>query len=114
MTPEEIKAAREFLGLSQRGLAWALYMGANGERQVRRWESGETPISGPAEVALHCLRYHDLPVDSPEEMEAAERRYLARQREASIPLGGGIIRPGTKGIVRVSKPGPLPPPKDPS
>lgn len=52
MTPEQVKAARKKLGLSQRGLAEQLRMGLNGERQVRRWEDGETPISGPAQVAL--------------------------------------------------------------
>lgn len=58
MSPRDVRSARETLGLSQRGLAEALRMGANGERQVRRWESGETPISGPATVALNCLLNH--------------------------------------------------------
>ncbi len=58
MMPEQVKAARKSLGLSQRGLAEALRMGLNGERQVRRWEDGETPISGPAQVALECLLHH--------------------------------------------------------
>lgn len=52
MTPTELKAARQFLGLSQAELAEALRMGPNGERQVRRWEKGETPVSGPASVAI--------------------------------------------------------------
>lgn len=55
MTPAECKAARQRLGLSQAGLAEALRMGPNGERQVRRWEAGETPVSGPASVAIELL-----------------------------------------------------------
>jgi DNA-binding transcriptional regulator YiaG len=55
MTAAEIKAARVALGLSQSGLAEALRMGPNGERQVRRWEQGETPVSGPASVAIELL-----------------------------------------------------------
>jgi DNA-binding transcriptional regulator YiaG len=56
MQPDEVKSARKELGLSQAGLAAALRMGKNGERQVRRWEEGETAISGPASVALEALQ----------------------------------------------------------
>ena len=60
MTPAEIKSARTTLGLSQAGLAEALRLGANGGRTVRRWEAGEMPISGPAEVAIRLmLKYWD-------------------------------------------------------
>jgi DNA (cytosine-5)-methyltransferase 1 len=55
VTPPEIKAARQRLGLSQGGLAERLRLGPNGERTVRRWESGETPITGPASLALEFL-----------------------------------------------------------
>lgn len=55
MTPAALKCARKRLGLSQSGLAEALRMGVNGERQVRRWEQGETLVSGPASVAIECL-----------------------------------------------------------
>lgn len=55
MSPEGIKAARRELALSQRELASALRMGPNGERQVRRWEDGEIPVSGPASVAIEAL-----------------------------------------------------------
>ncbi len=82
-------------------------MGINGDRQVRRWESGKTPVSGPAQIAIQCLLRHDQSEpadDTPEEMAFAERRYLRDQANATIPCGGGIIRPGTKGVVRVSKP----------
>lgn len=55
MTAADLKAARKTLGLTQRGLAAILRMGANGERQVRRWEDGEVPVSGPASVAIEAL-----------------------------------------------------------
>lgn len=55
MTPAEVKAARYALGLTQSGLAEALRMGENGKRQVRRWEQGETPVSGPASVAIEMM-----------------------------------------------------------
>jgi len=55
MTPAEVCAARKALGLSQTGLAKALRLGPNGGRTVRRWESGETPISGPAQVAIQLM-----------------------------------------------------------
>lgn len=55
MTPSEVKAARKALGLTANGLAEALRLGKNGGRTVRRWESGETPISGPAQVAIEMM-----------------------------------------------------------
>ena len=55
MTPSEVKDARKRLGCSQAGLAERLRMGPNGERQVRRWEQGETPVSGPASVAIELM-----------------------------------------------------------
>ena len=53
--PIDVRASREVLGLTQRGLAEALRMGANGERQVRRWEDGDVTVSGPASVAIEAL-----------------------------------------------------------
>lgn len=55
MTAQDVKQARKQLGLTQSTLAQTLRMGQNGERQVRRWEDGEVPISGPASVALEAL-----------------------------------------------------------
>ncbi len=65
MKPEDVKDARKQLGLTQAGLARALRMGANGERQVRRWEDGVVPISGPASVALEALLSGWRPSNSP-------------------------------------------------
>lgn len=55
MTPSEIKTARKALGFSANGLAEALRLGKGGGRTVRRWEAGDTPISGPATVAIELL-----------------------------------------------------------
>lgn len=55
MSPDEIRAARKALGLSTKGLAEALRLGKGGGRTVRRWEAGDTPISGPAQVAIELM-----------------------------------------------------------
>lgn len=55
MTPAEVRQNRQALGLSARGLAEALRLGKGGGRTVRRWESGEVPISGPAQVAIELM-----------------------------------------------------------
>jgi len=56
LDPDRIREIRTALGLSQRGLAEALRLGANGARTVRRWESGSIPISGPAQVAMELMK----------------------------------------------------------
>lgn len=55
MTPSRLKQIRHDLGLSTQGLANALRMAPDSGRTVRRWESGETPISGPASVAIEFM-----------------------------------------------------------
>jgi hypothetical protein len=49
-TKEELKAAKQILGLSAEGLAAMVRMGDG--RTVRRWESGESEIPGPVTVVL--------------------------------------------------------------
>ena len=57
MTPAELKAAREALGLSQSGLAKALRMGKTGRDTIRAWESDDNVrgVPGPAQVAIEHL-----------------------------------------------------------
>lgn len=55
MLPAEVRTARKALGLSANGLAEALRLGKGGGRTVRRWEAGDTPISGPASLAIELL-----------------------------------------------------------
>ncbi len=55
MTPDELKTAMKALGLSSRGLADALRLGANGDVAVRNWMRGKHPISGPVSVAIEAM-----------------------------------------------------------
>lgn len=48
MTPSELRAIRERLGLTQ--AAFAPLIGAGGDRTVRMWESGDRKI--PVSVAM--------------------------------------------------------------
>jgi len=50
MTPQEFKAARLELGLSQREMASDL--GVFDQRTVRRWEHGERRIPGEMEIVI--------------------------------------------------------------
>ena len=50
MTPAELKAARQALGLSAEGFAQAVRVESG--RTVRRWESGERDIPGPVLALL--------------------------------------------------------------
>lgn len=78
MTPAEFKAARSQLGLSARALAEALELGAHGGRTVRRWESGDSPISGPVAVLMRIwLWLHDgrgVPLKSSSRLERSGTR----------------------------------------
>ena len=56
MTKEQFKDARRSLMFSQQALADEWGMGANGGRTIRRWESGERPISPIAIYALKGMR----------------------------------------------------------
>jgi len=54
-TSEQLRVAKEQLGLSSAGLAAALRLGTGGGKTIRRWLSGESPITGPAQVAIELL-----------------------------------------------------------
>lgn len=53
--PQDVRRARAKLGMSARELAEALRMGTGAGRTIRRWESGETTITGPAAVAIEAM-----------------------------------------------------------
>lgn len=59
MTHTEVQAIRKRAGLSQTGLAALLRI--TDQRTVRRWETGEVPISGPASIILEMLDRGELP-----------------------------------------------------
>jgi DNA-binding transcriptional regulator YiaG len=52
VTSAQFKAARNALCLSQRDLAEVWSMGKNGERTIRRWEQGDTPLNP---IAAYCI-----------------------------------------------------------
>jgi len=53
MTPDQFRAARLSLGLTQIQLAAEWGMTDNGERSIRRWESGDRAVS---KVTAYCIR----------------------------------------------------------
>ena len=53
MTPEQFKAARNALCLSQNNLAEVWGMGKNGGRTIRKWESGDVPVNP---IAAYCIQ----------------------------------------------------------
>lgn len=59
MTPAELKAIRKRYGLTIRGLADLLRI--RDEKTIRRWESGEVPVSGPASIVLELMDADELP-----------------------------------------------------
>jgi DNA-binding transcriptional regulator YiaG len=59
MTPATIKAIRTRAGLTQSQLAAMLRI--SDLRTVRRWESGDVPVSGPASIVLELLEAGELP-----------------------------------------------------
>ena len=67
---------RKALGLSTGEMARALLVA--GDRNIRRWEDGHHPVSGPAWVALeHLLRNHGETILADRVAEVVEQR---RQR----------------------------------
>ena len=53
MTPDQFRNARLSLGLTQIQLATEWGMTDNGERSIRRWESGDRAVS---KVTAYCIR----------------------------------------------------------
>ena len=70
-----IHARRTELGLTQRQLAKALRFARNGERTLRRWESGETSPDEPYRYAMEqllgSLRMEDGELTLPDAWSAA-------------------------------------------
>ena len=55
MKPDDIRTARKTLGLTGKGLAEALRMGKWGWQTISKWENGDVPVPGPAQIAIECL-----------------------------------------------------------
>ena len=69
MTPAEVRAARERLGLTTQQLATALECTV---RAVQQWESGVRNVPGPARVAI-AFMLQALPAARPRRSTAAHR-----------------------------------------
>jgi DNA-binding transcriptional regulator YiaG len=67
MSPDDVRAARQRLELTQLQLADALRLARPyGKDVVRSWETGRRPITGPAQVAIaFMLRFGLLEADPP-------------------------------------------------
>ena len=59
MKPTEVQSIRKQAGLSQTGLAALL--GISDIRTIRRWETGDCRVSGPASIVLEMLDAGELP-----------------------------------------------------
>jgi DNA-binding transcriptional regulator YiaG len=57
VTPSDLRTARRALGLTQKGLARALRMGAHGWQSISGWESegNERGVPGPVQVAVELM-----------------------------------------------------------
>lgn len=70
-TGDDLKAARESLGMSTYDLGYALRLAGDHKRvglRVREYESGRFPVSGPIAVAVEAM----LAGFTPEHMEATD------------------------------------------
>ncbi|MFI5014545.1 MAG: helix-turn-helix domain-containing protein [Hyphomicrobiales bacterium] len=76
-TPAELRAARDFLGLSAQGLA--RMVGVDDGRTIRRWEAGERELPGSVivmvETALGYVRKIEMISKQLEPLKAGEMRF---------------------------------------
>jgi len=61
MTPEQFRAARQSLGLSQHALAEALGMGRWAWQTISKWENGRSPVPADMPAKLAALDRGELP-----------------------------------------------------
>jgi DNA-binding transcriptional regulator YiaG len=91
MAPDEIKAARAALGVTQTELADALELeGIFGKDTVRNWERGKRPISGPARVAVR-LMLEAKDAKGPA-LSKADRATILDALEIAAAAGDGVTR----------------------
>lgn len=68
-TRKDLKRARAQLGMTVNDLRDALRLShKNGGRTIRRWETGEVPIAGPAQVAIEAMLAGFVP-EMPDDLE---------------------------------------------
>jgi transcriptional regulator with XRE-family HTH domain len=84
-TGDQVRAAREALGLTQQELADALELeGKFGKDSVRNWEREKRPVSGPSRVAIRLM------------LEAKGVRLAKPKPKLVIPFKGDQPKAATK------------------
>tara|TARA_Y100000310_G_scaffold156380_1_gene155816 strand:+ start:4847 stop:5107 length:261 start_codon:yes stop_codon:yes gene_type:complete len=84
MKPEEFRKGRRLLGFSQNDLAKVFKVSSG--RTIRKWESGERDIPGPAEVLMGFLVYgQPLPI-SPSRTFSLDREKGTYRANAAVPI----------------------------
>lgn len=68
-TARDVKRARAQLGMTINELRDALRLSPKtGGRAIRRWENGDVPITGPAQVAIEAMLAGFIP-EMPDDVE---------------------------------------------
>lgn len=100
MTPADLTAAREALGLTKEQLAQALRLRGRGLRSVQRWEAACGEVPGPVQVAVEGLLREKVLADTVKAAIEQGVRILGPNPDAvalgalegSFHLGGKIER----------------------
>lgn len=92
MAPEEIKQARQSLGLTQAKMA--ALMGIN-LRKLERWEGGHSPISSEGETLIKLLLEHERLAADAERYRRLMKLdpFLVRQSGVGFALYFGVPAP---------------------
>lgn len=98
MTPADLTAAREALGLKASELGRALELtGRDPGRTVLLWEAGKTPIPGPARVAVRYMLAEagvmSLRAFVPPEPQAPEKPQEDPEPPAAVTLAADPVPP---------------------
>lgn len=89
MTPADVKRIRRNAGLSISQLAALLRI--SDARTIRRWEGGQTPVSGPASIVLELMDSGELP----------SRVYGEEEEEINVDGGRWAWAKATQDGVRI-------------
>jgi DNA-binding transcriptional regulator YiaG len=85
MTPKELRFLRTEMGLTQGELAQVV---KKDHQTVGRWERGETPLDGNAEVVIRMLAAERLGIDPKLEVEELAERCIPSAEFRRIDIDG--------------------------
>jgi hypothetical protein len=86
MTGPDVEAARKRLGMSAADLGRALRLeGRDPGQTVRRWETGHTPVPGPAQVALEYMLKEAKAAKAAARAEKSSAQAIPRSPQAQEP-----------------------------